>query len=138
MADTHFSKVLAADESAAGFITSDSLIAVKNSSNRTLEIGCPKVRVEPGKTAVVCKDNSHVQSAIAKRLVRVVAAAAVAEEPKSSVEQSVKSKKNKQSAQEVTEVAAEAEEAFFETVAQDEPESSVQLETADGEQQPNE
>jgi hypothetical protein len=138
MADTHFSKVLKPGESAASLITSDSLVAVKNSSNRTLEIGCPMIRVEPGSIAVVCKDNGHVKSAIAKRLVRVVTSSPVAEEPKASVEQSSKTKKAKQQVQESTEVVVEPEQAFFETVAQDEPESSVQLETLDGEQQPNE
>lgn len=138
MADTHFSKVLKPGESPATFITNDSLIAVKNSSNRTIEIGCPTVRLEPGSIAVVCKDGGYVKSALAKRVVRVVATSPVGEEQKSSTEAPAKSKKGKQSAQEATDVVIEAEPAFFETVAQDEPESSVQLETADGAQQPNE
>lgn len=136
MSDTHFSRVLRDGESPSEFLTSDSLIAIRNSTNRTLELGCPTVRVEPRKIAVVCKDNGYVENALAKRLVSIVAQG-------SSQDKTPTSRRGRKSSAQVVEPENETEEpsyggGFFQTVALNEPAPSVQLDSLDGEQQPDE
>ena len=140
MSDTHFSKVIGPGDSIESLLNNPTLIAVKNCSSMILEIGCPSVRLEPGRKAVVCAENGYVQAFLAKGFLMEANTNNDIQPSHQESTSSVPTGKRgrpKSTAQNAPEEGA-PQEPFFETVAQDEPQASVQLETLEASEQPAE
>lgn len=109
------------------FLADAQTICVKNVSGRTIEIGSPKEMIMPGESFGTCLDNPGVQRAIAAKelLVHNINESLVLgpKEDKSAKKQKPQKSENTPE--------PEIEQESSETVAQEEPEPSVQLETTD-------
>lgn len=108
------------------------VIAVKNVSGRTLQIGQPSVTLYPGEQGAFCDDAKGLQSAISSRAVKVLFVKDKKEE------QEVKESSPKKKKSQVNEELAPEVETVSETVASDALETSVQLGVVDVESLPSE
>jgi hypothetical protein len=111
----------------SSFLANPQTICAKNVSGRTIEIGSPKEMIMPGQSFGTCLDNPGIQRALDNNEIIIHNAnESAASEPK----EDKSAKKQKPQKSENT-PEPEIEQESSETVAQEEPEPSVQLETTD-------